>query len=274
MTNKRPKPIVLTVLDGWGYRAETAGNAIALARKPNYDRLLAEFPNTLIHTSGPSVGLPEGQMGNSEVGHMNMGAGRVVQMDITRIDQAIATGALFHNDLLLERHAARARTTTAPAGPAERRRRALAHRASVCPAAHGAAKQGRARLRPLLPRRPRHATEQRHRLPAPAPAENARARRRPHRLAHRPLLRHGPRQPLGARRARLSRRRARRSRSAPRPIRSRPCATATNRASRTNSSCRWSITAGARPRRRPGRHASATTTPSSSSTSAPTARAR
>ena len=101
MTTKRPKPIVLTVLDGWGYRAETKGNAIALARKPNYDRLLAEFPNTLIHTSGPAVGLPEGQMGNSEVGHLNMGAGRVVQMDITRIDQAIATGALFHNELLL-----------------------------------------------------------------------------------------------------------------------------------------------------------------------------
>src|SRR4029077_13624758 len=80
MTNKHPKPIVLTVLDGWGFRAGTAGNAIALARKPNYDRLLAEFPNTLIGTSGPSVGLPEGQMGNSEVGHMNMGAGRVVQM--------------------------------------------------------------------------------------------------------------------------------------------------------------------------------------------------
>src|ERR1700679_1810709 len=98
---KRPKPIVLTVLDGWGYRAETRGNAIALARKPNYDRLLAGFPNTLISTSGPPVGLPDGQMGNSEVGHMNMGAGRVVQMDITRIDQAIASGALFHNDLLL-----------------------------------------------------------------------------------------------------------------------------------------------------------------------------
>jgi len=101
MTTKRPKPIVLTVLDGWGFRAETAGNAIALARKPNYDRMLAEYPNTLISTSGPAVGLPEGQMGNSEVGHMNMGAGRIVQMDITRIDQAIATGALFHNDLLL-----------------------------------------------------------------------------------------------------------------------------------------------------------------------------
>ena len=91
---KRPKPIVLTVLDGWGYRAETKGNAIAMARKPTYDELLRRFPNTLIHTSGPAVGLPEGQMGNSEVGHMNMGAGRVVHMDITRIDLLIATKQL------------------------------------------------------------------------------------------------------------------------------------------------------------------------------------
>jgi 2,3-bisphosphoglycerate-independent phosphoglycerate mutase len=92
--SKRPKPIVLTVLDGWGYRAETNGNAIALARKPAYDELLKKFANTLIHTSGPFVGLPEGQMGNSEVGHLNIGAGRVVHMDITRIDQLIATNQL------------------------------------------------------------------------------------------------------------------------------------------------------------------------------------
>ena len=98
---KRPKPIVLTVLDGWGYRAETKGNAIALARKPNYDKLLAEFPNTLIQTSGPAVGLPVGQMGNSEVGHLNIGAGRIVLMDITRVDEAIANGKLFQNELLL-----------------------------------------------------------------------------------------------------------------------------------------------------------------------------
>jgi len=91
---KRPKPIVLTVLDGWGYRAETKGNAIALARKPAYDDLLKKYPNTLIHTSGPYVGLPEGQMGNSEVGHMNIGAGRIVHMDITRIDLLIANKQL------------------------------------------------------------------------------------------------------------------------------------------------------------------------------------
>jgi 2,3-bisphosphoglycerate-independent phosphoglycerate mutase len=99
---KRPRPIILTVLDGWGYRAETKGNAIALARKPSYDRLLKEFPNTLIHTSGPAVGLPEGQMGNSEVGHLNIGAGRIVQMDITRIDQLISSGEFFRQPLLLE----------------------------------------------------------------------------------------------------------------------------------------------------------------------------
>ncbi len=98
----RPRPIVLTILDGWGYRAETKGNAIALARKPNYDRLLKDFPNTLIHTSGPFVGLPEGQMGNSEVGHLNIGAGRIVQMDITRVDQLIASGEFFRQPLLLE----------------------------------------------------------------------------------------------------------------------------------------------------------------------------
>jgi len=91
---KRPKPIVLTVLDGWGYRAETRGNAIAFARKPTYDELVRKFPSTLIQTSGPAVGLPEGQMGNSEVGHLNIGAGRIVHMDITRIDLLIANRQL------------------------------------------------------------------------------------------------------------------------------------------------------------------------------------
>jgi 2,3-bisphosphoglycerate-independent phosphoglycerate mutase len=90
----RKKPIVLTVLDGWGYRAESQGNAIALARKPAYDELLRKFPSTLIQTSGPSVGLPEGQMGNSEVGHLNIGAGRVVHMDMTRLDLLVATKKL------------------------------------------------------------------------------------------------------------------------------------------------------------------------------------
>ncbi len=97
----RPKPLVLIILDGWGYRAETKANAIALARKPVYDRLLRQYPNTLIHTSGPFVGLPEGQMGNSEVGHLNIGAGRIVHMDITRIDLMIQNGEFFSHPVLL-----------------------------------------------------------------------------------------------------------------------------------------------------------------------------
>jgi len=97
----RPKPLVLIILDGWGYRAETKANAIALARKPTYDRLLREYPNTLIHTSGQYVGLPEGQMGNSEVGHLNIGAGRIVHMDITRIDLMIQNGDFFSHPVLV-----------------------------------------------------------------------------------------------------------------------------------------------------------------------------
>src|SRR5438874_9954468 len=96
------KPIVLTILDGWGYRSETNGNAIALARKPNYDGLLRDFPNTLIRASDHFVGLPDGQMGNSEVGHLNLGAGRIVHMDVTRIDVAIADKQIFQVPLFLQ----------------------------------------------------------------------------------------------------------------------------------------------------------------------------
>ena len=95
------RPLVLTILDGWGYRAETANNAIALAKKPTYDKLLREFPNTLIQASDHFVGLPDGQMGNSEVGHLNIGAGRIVQMDITRIDAAIASGEFEKNPAIV-----------------------------------------------------------------------------------------------------------------------------------------------------------------------------
>jgi 2,3-bisphosphoglycerate-independent phosphoglycerate mutase len=95
------KPIVLTILDGWGFRAATHGNAIALARKPVYDGLLRDFPNTLLHASDHFVGLPDGQMGNSEVGHLNLGAGRIVRMDMTRIDLAIADGSFFTDATLL-----------------------------------------------------------------------------------------------------------------------------------------------------------------------------
>ncbi len=94
------RPVVLVILDGWGCAPAGSGNAIALARKPNYDRLRQEFPHTRLQTSGAAVGLPEGQMGNSEVGHLNIGAGRVVRMDVTRIDAAIASGEFDRNPAL------------------------------------------------------------------------------------------------------------------------------------------------------------------------------
>src|SRR5580765_5833792 len=105
----RPKPLILIILDGWGYSPKIEANAIALARKPTYDRLLREYPNTLIHTSDPFVGLPEGQMGNSEVGHLNIGAGRIVHMDITRIDLMVQNGD-FSSDPTLVAAMKQART--------------------------------------------------------------------------------------------------------------------------------------------------------------------
>jgi len=96
------RPVVLIILDGWGINPRTEGNAIALARTPVYDALLREYPNTTLNASGESVGLPEGQMGNSEVGHLNIGAGRVVYQDLTRIDKSIKDGDFQRNPVLLE----------------------------------------------------------------------------------------------------------------------------------------------------------------------------
>ncbi|MBL6853591.1 MAG: 2,3-bisphosphoglycerate-independent phosphoglycerate mutase [Alphaproteobacteria bacterium] len=93
MPASRPRPAVLCILDGWGWRPETQDNAIAAARTPNYTRMLADSPHALLATSGRAVGLPTGQMGNSEVGHMNIGAGRVVAQDLPRIDVAIEDGS-------------------------------------------------------------------------------------------------------------------------------------------------------------------------------------
>ena len=92
--NTPPRPVMLVILDGWGHRAESADNAVALARTPNFDRLWAACPHGFLRTSGLDVGLPDGQMGNSEVGHLNIGAGRVVMQDLPRIDAAIADGSL------------------------------------------------------------------------------------------------------------------------------------------------------------------------------------
>ena len=95
-----PPPLVLLVLDGFGIRAERENNAIALAKTPVYDALLARYPNAQLIASGEAVGLPEGQMGNSEVGHTNMGAGRIVYQDLTRIDKAVREGDLETNEVL------------------------------------------------------------------------------------------------------------------------------------------------------------------------------
>ena len=96
------KPLVLMILDGWGYRDSAPDNAITAANTPVMDRLWNEYPHCLVDGSGGAVGLPDGQMGNSEVGHVNLGAGRVVYQDFTRISQSIKTGEFFDNPVLTE----------------------------------------------------------------------------------------------------------------------------------------------------------------------------
>jgi 2,3-bisphosphoglycerate-independent phosphoglycerate mutase len=94
-------PLALIIIDGWGYSPRREGNAIAMAATPYYDELCENYPQTLLEASGLRVGLPEGVMGNSEVGHLNIGAGRVIRMDVSRVDHDIATGEFFHNQVLL-----------------------------------------------------------------------------------------------------------------------------------------------------------------------------
>jgi 2,3-bisphosphoglycerate-independent phosphoglycerate mutase len=101
-TTSRRAPVVLLVLDGWGYRPEREGNAIAMANVPTWDRLWARAPRTLLAASEEAVGLPCGQMGNSEVGHLNLGAGRVVKQDLVRINDAIKGGSFFENPVFVE----------------------------------------------------------------------------------------------------------------------------------------------------------------------------
>lgn len=99
---KRPRPFVLIVMDGWGVNPRKEGNAIALAHTPNIDRLAQQWPHTAVKTSGEAVGLPEGQMGNSEVGHQNIGAGKRVLQDYTRVSESIRDGSFFQNPALLK----------------------------------------------------------------------------------------------------------------------------------------------------------------------------
>src|SRR6185437_2095422 len=101
-TMQKRRPVMLAILDGWGWREEAADNAIRQANTPTFDRLWENGPHAFLHTSGKDVGLPDGQMGNSEVGHLNIGAGRVVQQDLPRIGNAIASGEIKHAPALTD----------------------------------------------------------------------------------------------------------------------------------------------------------------------------
>lgn len=97
------KPTVLVILDGWGIAEEQdKGNAISQAKKPNYDYLMANYPHTILESSGEAVGLPEGQMGNSEVGHLNIGSGRIVYQELTRINKAVREGTIKTNPVFVD----------------------------------------------------------------------------------------------------------------------------------------------------------------------------
>jgi 2,3-bisphosphoglycerate-independent phosphoglycerate mutase len=98
----RPRPFVLIIMDGWGINPRKEGNAIALARTPNLDKIGREWPHTAVKTSGAAVGLPDGQMGNSEVGHQNIGAGKRVLQDYTRVSESIRDGSFFQNPAFLK----------------------------------------------------------------------------------------------------------------------------------------------------------------------------
>src|SRR6185503_3598169 len=98
---KNRGPLALIIIDGWGYSPNREGNAIAMAETPYYDELCENYPQTLLEASGTRVGLPADVMGNSEVGHLNIGAGRVIRMDVSRVDHDIATGEFARNEVLL-----------------------------------------------------------------------------------------------------------------------------------------------------------------------------
>ena len=195
----RVRPVVLLILDGFGSREPAPDNAISNADMPHWTALLATSPHTTIDASELHVGLPGGQMGNSEVGHLNIGAGRVVYQDFTRIDHAIATGEFARNPVLGDALALAARGGGAlhvlgllsPGGVHSHERQIAA---LVALAAHG---RRPANPRPCVPGWPRHAAAQRGRV-ARLHGRRVRAGEgRAHRVDRRPLLRDGPRPALG-----------------------------------------------------------------------------
>ena len=166
-STKRPHtPLALIILDGWGLRAEREYNAVTLANPTNYYDLLQRYRNSTLQASGEAVGLPEGQMGNSEVGHTNLGAGRVVYQDLTRIDKSIRDGDFFdaaetaRSDRSLQGRRARAAPDRPPVG----RRRPQPSNASARDHRAGEAARRDARVRPRAHRRTRHGAERRQGL--------------------------------------------------------------------------------------------------------------
>ena len=184
--------VCLVVLDGWGLAPEGPGNAVALADTPVMDRIWAECPHTTLIACGESVGLPAGQMGNSEVGHLNLGAGAIVPQDLARIDRAVEDGTLGDSETL--QRADGRRGARAPDRARLRRRRALLRPPPEGPDRAGRL-QGRARRRRArLHGRPRHVAQGRREVPR----GDRGGRRRAGRLGDRPLLRDGPRPALGS----------------------------------------------------------------------------
>ena len=205
------RPVMLVILDGWGWREERADNAVLQANTPTFDRIWATCPHALLHTSGNDVGLPPGQMGNSEVGHLNIGAGRVVMQELPRIDHAIESGELAKNPVLgrfIEKLKQTGGTChlmglVSPGGVHSHQNHAVAlakilEQAGI-PVAFHAFMDGRDTP-------PRAGAEYMARLVADLPPAVARRDR------HRPLLRDGSRQPLGARVESLRGRRRRQGR--------------------------------------------------------------
>ena len=216
----RARPVVLVILDGFGSREAAPDNAISIAEMPNWTRLLQTSPHTTIDASELHVGLPAGQMGNSEVGHLNIGAGRVIYQDFTRIDHAIETGEFERNPVLAAALATakRKRFGTARAGAALPRRRAQPRAADRRARGDGVGRGRDPDPRPCVPRRPRHAAAQRGRLARIHGRRVRQSPRRARRFDRRPLLRDGSRPALGSRCRRL-RTPGRRSRAFHRPDR-------------------------------------------------------
>ncbi|VTQ12296.1 phosphoglyceromutase [Pseudomonas aeruginosa] len=200
-----PKPLVLIILDGFGHSESPDYNAIYAAKKPVWDRLLATQPHGLISGSGMDVGLPDGQMGNSEVGHMNLGAGRVVYQDFTRVTKAIRDGEFFENPVIagaVDKAVAADKAVhilglLSPGG-------VHSHEDHLVAMAQMAARRGAGKiyLHAFLGW-PRYPAEKRAAVAGASRRHLRRARQGPHRLDHRPLFRDGPRQPLGPRPGRL-----------------------------------------------------------------------